>query len=130
MLLIVGTFLISLLEKTTANEWLTDWNNEASTSSFFNKFTQSGMSCRAKSFEAMDFIPKPKKRGGGFSADPYEDDVTPLINDPVVASAMEEDQARKRAKKGGPPLPGNPTTRNSVPPRIKRISYKRGTSIR
>jgi len=47
----------------------------------------------------MDFIPRPKKRPAGFSADTEDEDTTPGISDPVVAAAMEEEQAKKRAKK-------------------------------
>ena len=63
----------------------------------------------------MDFMPKPK-RSAAFPTTAAEDEdfggpVRP--QDPLVASVMEEDQARKRAKKGGDVLPGK-TKRDNI----------------
>ena len=48
----------------------------------------------------MDFIPKPKRSSAFGIPDPVDDGSTKRPQDPLVASVMEEDQARKKAKKG------------------------------
>ena len=49
----------------------------------------------------MDFIPKPKRSTVYGSKSEEEDDaVLKRPQDPLVASVMEEDQARKKQKKG------------------------------
>lgn len=53
----------------------------------------------------MEFVPKPKRPSAYLSTAASEDGTTERPQDPLVASVMEEDQARKRAKKGDT-LPG------------------------
>ena len=59
----------------------------------------------------MDFIPKPKKSAvyGAKASD--ADDLLERPQDPLVASVMEEDQARKKQKKGPPVTGGDTLTR-------------------
>lgn len=48
----------------------------------------------------MEFVPKPKRPSTYLSTDDTEDGSVKRPHDPLVASVMEEDQAKKRAKKG------------------------------
>ena len=50
----------------------------------------------------MDFIPKPKKSAVYGSMAEEDDGILKRPQDPLVASAIEEDQARKKQKKGPP----------------------------